>query len=103
MNGVGNQGEESVWATKNGSEEFGDSNTRRFAIIRKVVIRAKMALVMRVRTRESELCWHFHKKLSKSLEPREEPFVNTYISHQLTSCSIKVHLPLPLIYLFLFC
>ena len=75
MRRVDNQEEESVWATKNGSEEFGDGNTRRFAIIRKVVIRAKMVLVVGVITRESEMYWHFHKKLSKSLEPREEPFV----------------------------
>lgn len=58
-----------------------------------------MGLVMGIKKGQREMYWHFHKKL---IAKRKAICYYIYISHQLTSCSSNIQLPLPSNYLFLF-
>lgn len=52
MNRVRHQEKEYDWSTQGGWKEFGDSSARRFAIIWKMVMKAKMILAMGVIKKE---------------------------------------------------
>lgn len=52
QNRVGHQEKEYDWITSDGWKEFGDSSTRRFAIIWNLVMKAKMILPMGVIKKE---------------------------------------------------